>query len=84
MAGLYNLMQNFPTRHFAITPDDETPLARKCLVYAKVAGTAAIEDMDGNVEVYPLEAGDVAPVVACRVHDTDTSFAAGELIGLWR
>lgn len=82
MAGLYNLMQNFPTRHFEITPDDDTPLARKCLVHAGSSGNVAIEDMDGNVIIYAMEAGQTAPVVACRVHATGTT--AADLIGLWR
>jgi hypothetical protein len=82
MAGLYNLMQNFPTRHFEITPDDDTPLARRCLVYANDSGNVAIEDMDGEVITYTLAAGEVAPVVAVRVHATGTT--ATDLIGLWR
>jgi hypothetical protein len=84
MAGLYNLLQMFPSRHEVLTPADNANLDRLCLVYVRTAGSVAIEDRSGEVVVYALEAGQFAPVVARRVLDTGTTVAAGDVIGLWR
>lgn len=84
MAGLYNLLQMFPSRHEELTPDDDAMLDRNCLIYVKSAGDVAIEDRSGVVVTYTLEAGTYAPVVATRVLATGTTVVGGDIVGLWR
>lgn len=62
------------TRHFAITPDDDTDLAiLPRAIFCAASGTAVLRDGGGQDITYNLTIGDVVPFRPSRVLATGTT-----------
>ena len=60
--------------HYAVAPSDGTDLpVRPRAIYVNVAGTAALQDKDGNVVSYDLAAGAVMSIRPVRILATGTT-----------
>jgi hypothetical protein len=61
-------------QHFTIAPSDTVFLATPTrAIYVNAAGTAVLEDRNGNAISYNLAAGQIVPFRAVRVRATGTT-----------
>lgn len=61
-------------RHQAIVPSDSAPVdPRPRALYCQTAGEVAVEDRQGVVLTYAVQAGQVLPFRAARVRATGTT-----------
>lgn len=63
----------FPSRHRTITPSDANKLVQEMIIRCGGAGDIRIEDKDGVAITYTVTAGEIVPVLACKVLATGTT-----------
>lgn len=83
MGRALNVIGTLPENAFAITPHDTTHLAASCAVYVGGDGdvTVYLVNGDGPITFSGMSAGDILPVKASRVMNTNTT--ATLLIGIY-
>lgn len=74
----------FPTKHRVITPSDTAVFDYPTAIFVMATGNVAVADEDGTVITYTaVPAYTVLPVSASKVMNTNTTVAAGNIIGLY-
>lgn len=69
---MYQIYENFPRTHRAITPSDTDSFA-ECLIYCGSAGTIVVQDDNGVQLSYTVTAGQTLPIVTSKVMAAGTT-----------